>query len=94
LHIREARYYRPKLQDLREPVKCALGFLGKLYSIFRFSKTIVHLTSHPQRFAQRTQLMATRGVLVENQRGATIDYHGKPITVVLQDVVRDPRAGH
>jgi hypothetical protein len=72
----------------------ATGDVGKLYEIFGFSKTIVHLTSHPERVAQRTQLMAARGVLVDNQRGTTIDYLGKPVTVVLQDVVRDPRARH
>ena len=72
----------------------ATGDVARLYEIFGFSKTIVHLTSHPERIAQRIQLMAARGVLVNNQRGTTIDYRGKPFTVVLQDVVRDPRARH
>jgi hypothetical protein len=64
----------------------ATGDVGKLYDLFGYSKTIVHLTSHPERIAQRAQLMAARGVLVGNERRTTIDYLGKPFTVVLQDV--------
>jgi hypothetical protein len=38
--------------------------------------------------------MAARGVLLGNQRRTTIDYDGKPFTVVLQDVIRDSRMRH
>ena len=72
----------------------ATGDMGKLYDLSGNSKTIVHLTSHPERIAQRSQLMAARGVLLGNQRRTTIDYDGKPFTVVLQDVIRDSRMRH
>lgn len=72
----------------------ATGDMGKLYDLSGNSKTIVHLTSHPERIAQRSQLMAARGVLLGNQRHTTIDYDGKPFTVVLQDVIRDSRMRH
>jgi hypothetical protein len=38
----------------------ATGGVASLYDLFGYSKTIVHLTSHPQRVAQRTALMAAR----------------------------------
>ena len=72
----------------------ATGDVAKLYELFGFSKTIVHLTDHPERIARRVELMAARGVLVENERRTTIDYEGKAFTVVLQDVIRDPRMRH
>jgi len=72
----------------------ATGDVGMLYNLFGYSKTIVHLTSHPERMAQRAQLMTARGVLVDNERRTTIDYDGSPFTVVLQDVIRDPRMRH
>ncbi len=69
----------------------ATGDSGMLGYLFPFDRTIVHLTSHPQRIAQRTELMAARGVLVGNEQRTTIDYDGKPFTVVLQDVVDNSR---
>jgi len=69
----------------------AAGDRGMLYDLFRPERTIVHLTIHPERIAERTQLMAAHGVVVGNQRGTTIDYDGKPFTVVLQDVVDNSR---
>jgi hypothetical protein len=68
--------------------------VAQLNELFGFSKTIVHFTSYPQRIAQREQLMAARGVLVENERRTTFDYDGKSFTVVLQDVIRNPRMRH
>jgi hypothetical protein len=72
----------------------ATGDVGRLYDLFGYSTTIVHLTSHPERIAQRAQMMVARGVLVDNERRTAIEYGGGPFTVVLQDVVRDPRARH
>jgi hypothetical protein len=69
----------------------AAGDMGKLRLLFGSENTIVHLTGHPERIAERTQLMAAHDVVVGNQRGTTIDYDGKPFTVVLQDVVDNSR---
>ena len=79
-------------QDVNQVL--ATGGVAQLNELFGFSKTIVHFTSYPQRIAQREQLMAARGVLVENERRTTFDYDGKSFTVVLQDVIRNPRMRH
>jgi hypothetical protein len=69
----------------------ATGDVGRLDGLFGYSKTIVHLTTHPERMAQRGQMMAARGVVVGNERRTTIECAGRPFTVVLQDVIGDPR---
>lgn len=65
----------------------AKGNLEMLGYLFPNDRTIVHLTTHPERIAQRTQLMAAHGVVAGNERRTTMDYEGKPFTVALQDVI-------
>jgi hypothetical protein len=54
--------------------------------------TFVHLTAHPERLAERTQLLASRGIHVDNDRRWTMPYSGYTVHVILQDVTGLPAA--
>jgi len=47
---------------------------------------MVHLTSHPERIAERTLLMASRGIGVAYERHIELTYAGASFTVALQDL--------
>ena len=49
--------------------------------------TLVHLTTHPERMAERTQLLASRGIHVGNERRWTMPYGAYTVHVILQDVM-------
>jgi len=48
--------------------------------------TLVHLTGHPERLADRRRLLATRGLDVTNERRLEMSYGVEHFTVVLQDL--------
>lgn len=48
--------------------------------------TLVHLTGHPERLADRRRLLATRGLDVTNDRRLELSYGGEHFTVALQDL--------
>jgi hypothetical protein len=56
---------------------------GRLYLA---NTMMVHLTSHPERIAERTKLMASRGIGVGYQRHMDFVYAGTNFTVTVQDL--------
>jgi hypothetical protein len=56
---------------------------GRLYLL---NTMMVHLTSHPERIAERTKLMASRGIGVGYQRHMDFMYAGTNFTVTVQDL--------
>jgi hypothetical protein len=56
---------------------------GRLYLL---NTMMVHLTSHPERIAERTKLMASRGIGVGYQRHMDLMYAGMNFTVTVQDL--------
>lgn len=67
------------------------GGRGLLASYFPTSRTIVHLTVHPEQIAGRTRLMADHGILVANERRTTIEDAGQRFSLVMQDVIDNSR---
>lgn len=56
---------------------------GRLYLL---NTMMVHLTSHPERIAERTKLMAFRGIGVGYQRHTELMYAGINVNVTVQDL--------
>lgn len=56
---------------------------GRLYLT---NTMMVHLTTHPERIAERTKLMASRGIGVGYQRHLDLAYAGINFTVTVQDL--------
>ncbi len=54
--------------------------------IYLTNTMMVHLTSHPERIAERTKLMASRGIGVGYQRHLDLRYAGTNFTVTVQDL--------
>jgi hypothetical protein len=54
--------------------------------LYPSNTSLVHLTEHPERLQTRIQLLASRGLGVENESRTEMSYAGKRFTVELQDL--------
>jgi hypothetical protein len=75
----EALYVSPHV-NLAKELSTGSGILNPS------TDSIVHLTAHPERIAERVRLLASRGLGVENERRTELSYAGKRFTVELQDL--------
>ena len=67
------------------------GDMKAMRNFFPNSRTVVHLCARPERIAGRTQAMAGHGIVLGNERRATFEYRGRPLVVVMQDVIDSSR---
>ncbi|MBS1859027.1 MAG: glycosyltransferase family 39 protein [Acidobacteria bacterium] len=59
---------------------------GELRRQLPLNATLVHLTLHPERLAERNRLLASRGIRAANQRSWSMPYRGYTLQVILEDV--------
>jgi len=67
------------------------GDMALMRYFFPGNRTFVHLTIYPERIAGRNREMTSHGIVLGNERRAAFEYRGRPVAVVIEDVIDSSR---